>query len=212
VSADEPAMFAPPCTKTRTGRLEVGAASLGVQTLIVKQSSLPVTAPDDVCCTHALPNAFAARSPLQHAAGCGGFHRKSPTGGAAYGMPRNAVDPPLVAPTTAPDSTTTLFGLGVESTVQPAVSIGASFVVSAPASFDGAPPLDEEPHAPQSAKTRGRAARYRTKQPSPLAGAASTEGLGEEGRASDPAEIPNRDFPESREGKSHVNDEKVSSC
>ena len=38
---------------------------------------------------HRLPNAVAFRTPVHFATGWGGFQRKSPTGGAAYGTPRN---------------------------------------------------------------------------------------------------------------------------
>src|SRR5882724_3273369 len=48
------------------------------------------------------PNSVAWRTPDHLAAGCGGFQRRSPTGGAAYGMPRNALTLPSVLPSTAP--------------------------------------------------------------------------------------------------------------
>ena len=38
-------------------------------------------------CQQAEPNSLASRTPFQSTAGAGGFHRSSPTGGAAYGMP-----------------------------------------------------------------------------------------------------------------------------
>ena len=44
-------------------------------------------------CTHTFPNASALRTPCQCAAGCGCFQRKSPTGGAANGMPLKARTP-----------------------------------------------------------------------------------------------------------------------
>jgi hypothetical protein len=47
-------------------------------------------------------NWVAARTPDQRAAGCGGCQRSAPTGGAAYGMPRNSSTPPFARPRTAP--------------------------------------------------------------------------------------------------------------
>src|SRR5882757_11401059 len=47
-------------------------------------------------------NWVASRTPGQLAAGCGGRHRSAPTGGAAYGMPRNSSAAPLARPRTAP--------------------------------------------------------------------------------------------------------------
>src|SRR5579863_3429934 len=39
------------------------------------------------------PNPVAWRTPVQFLTGCGGCHRKSPTGGAANGMPLNSRTP-----------------------------------------------------------------------------------------------------------------------
>src|SRR5580704_1412461 len=41
-------------------------------------------------CAQCAPNLAASRSPFHVAGGCGAFQRRSPTGGAAYGSPRNA--------------------------------------------------------------------------------------------------------------------------
>src|SRR5437773_8300941 len=40
--------------------------------------------------------------PLHAATGCGGFHRRVPTGGAAYGMPLKLRTPSAAAPETRP--------------------------------------------------------------------------------------------------------------
>src|ERR1700729_527158 len=56
----------------------------------------------DAGCGQCGPNAVASRTPAQLAAGCGGCHRSAPTGGAAYGMPRNSSTAPLATPRTAP--------------------------------------------------------------------------------------------------------------
>src|ERR1700751_5998140 len=53
------------------------------------------------------PNSFALRKPLHFPAGAGGFHRNSPIGGAANGIPRNARTPPPVFPSTTPLSIVT---------------------------------------------------------------------------------------------------------
>src|SRR5437899_2488074 len=48
-------------------------------------------------CTQALANVSALRMPAHFAAGCGGRHRSSPTGGAAYGIPLNTRTPGAAA-------------------------------------------------------------------------------------------------------------------
>src|SRR5262249_33649896 len=52
----------------------------------------------------------ALRTPLHEAAGCGGFHRRSPTGGAAYGMPLKTITPSFDVPATRPFSVRTASG------------------------------------------------------------------------------------------------------
>ena len=49
-------------------------------------------------CMHRAPNCSAFRTPSQCAAGCGGFQRSSPTGGAAYGIPLKTRTSAVVAP------------------------------------------------------------------------------------------------------------------
>src|SRR5580692_1974303 len=56
----------------------------------------------DADCGQCGPNAVASRTPGQRAAGCGGCHRSAPTGGAAYGRPRNSSAAPLAVPRTKP--------------------------------------------------------------------------------------------------------------
>ena len=53
------------------------------------------------------PNSVALRTSVHFAAGAGGFQRKSPTGGAAYGMPRNTLTGPSLFPSTTPDAVLT---------------------------------------------------------------------------------------------------------
>lgn len=48
------------------------------------------------------PNEVAGRTPSQGAAGAGGANRRSPTGGAAYGMPLKTSTPSRSVPSTAP--------------------------------------------------------------------------------------------------------------
>src|SRR5262245_22050715 len=63
----------------------------GVQMFNVRQSSLGgcenVMSPKIDPCIHWRPNSVASRTPSHEAAGCGSFQRRSPTGGAAYGIP-----------------------------------------------------------------------------------------------------------------------------
>ena len=55
-------------------------------------------------CRQRAPNSVAFRTPSHAVAGCGGFQRRSPTGGAAYGMPLNTrtFEPATVVPSTSP--------------------------------------------------------------------------------------------------------------
>jgi hypothetical protein len=85
-----------------TGADDTGAGS-GVQTFSFRQFSLPMTVvlPAGLTCGQATPAvAFSVFS--QGAAGCGGFHRRFPSGGAANGMPRKLHDTPLSIPWTIP--------------------------------------------------------------------------------------------------------------
>jgi hypothetical protein len=58
-------------------------------------------------CSHAVPNFVASRGALHDAAGPGGAHLASPTGGAAYGMPRKERVSLSTVPTTTPLSVVT---------------------------------------------------------------------------------------------------------
>jgi hypothetical protein len=49
--------------------------------------------PNVFVCTHDGPKAPASRVPAHLAGRAGGFQRRSPTGGAANGMPRKALMP-----------------------------------------------------------------------------------------------------------------------
>src|SRR5580765_4896123 len=85
-----------------TGTGDAGAGS-GVQTFTLRQFSLPTTVvlPAGLTCGHITP-AVAFSVDAQGAAGCGGFHRRLPSGGAANGMPRELHDTPLSMPCTIP--------------------------------------------------------------------------------------------------------------
>src|ERR1022692_3837883 len=63
------------------------------------------------------PNFTALRTPFQAGTGWGAFQRNGPTGGAAKGMPLNAVTPLLAAPFTRPVSTFTVSGTAAGSSV-----------------------------------------------------------------------------------------------
>src|SRR5277367_1626680 len=56
-------------------------------------------------CMQRAPNSVALRAPCHFAGRAGGFHRRSPTGGAAYGIPRNALIVPSDLPSSLPVST-----------------------------------------------------------------------------------------------------------
>src|SRR5580693_854034 len=76
---------------------------LGVKTFRNRQFSEVLASPKGPAnCGQCGANWVAARMPDQPAAGCGGCHRNAPTGGAAYGMPRNSWTAPLARPRTAP--------------------------------------------------------------------------------------------------------------
>src|SRR5215468_4743200 len=81
----------------------------GAQTLMNRQSSLPVFGPDfpTAGCVQMLPKAVAASVALHGAGGCGGVQRRLPTGGAAYGMPSHSLTPLNTMPHTAPDDVRT---------------------------------------------------------------------------------------------------------
>src|SRR5215468_885592 len=81
----------------------------GAQTLMNRQSSLPWFGPDfPICgCVQTAPNAVALSVVVQDSAGCGGAQRRSPTGGAAYGMPSHSLTPLNTMPHTAPDDVRT---------------------------------------------------------------------------------------------------------
>jgi hypothetical protein len=56
------------------------------------------------------PNSAACRTPVHFAAGWGGRHRSSPTGGAAKGMPLKDATPSATTPCSSPLSTRTTGG------------------------------------------------------------------------------------------------------
>src|SRR5215470_314727 len=76
----------------------------GAQTLMNRQSSLPWFGPDfPICgCVQTAPKAVAFSVVVQDSAGCGGAQRRSPTGGAAYGMPSHSFTPLMTIPQTGP--------------------------------------------------------------------------------------------------------------
>src|ERR1700722_2445366 len=86
-----------------TGLCEPPRCRLGVKTFRNRQFSDVLAWPKgDAGCGQWGANWVASRTPGQLAAGWGGCHRSAPTGGAAYGMPRNSSAAPLARPRTAP--------------------------------------------------------------------------------------------------------------
>src|SRR6516164_5891202 len=102
-SSLSPVTSAPPWIHTMTGKCEPACWWLGVKTFRNRQSSDVLAWPKgDADCGQCGANCVASRTPDQLAAGCGGCHRSAPTGGAAYGIPRNSLTAPLARPRTAP--------------------------------------------------------------------------------------------------------------
>jgi len=100
--------------KTSTARGE-GDAFFGVHTLSVRQSSDWPAAYGSISgygcpCGQLRPSRSALSTPLQGAAGCGGFQRSAPTGGAAYGTPVKSSTPAVSTPSSAPVSIVTRGG------------------------------------------------------------------------------------------------------
>src|SRR6188768_2220341 len=83
------------------------AAFAGVHTFRYRQSSLTGAVLPCVlgACMQALAKASAFLTPAQGLAGAGAFQRRSPTGGAANGMPLKTEMPASVTPLTAPPVT-----------------------------------------------------------------------------------------------------------
>src|SRR5579859_1580925 len=85
----------PPWIQNITGRLLLLSALAGAYTFKNKQSSLgpsswKIISSKTLFCAQCGAYLVASRSPFHFAAGCGAFHRNSPTGGAAYGKPSQA--------------------------------------------------------------------------------------------------------------------------
>src|SRR6187455_806595 len=102
----EPPVKPPPWTQTITGTLAFGALA-GVHTFRYRQSSL--TGEELPCefagCMHAFAKASAFLTPDQGWTGAGAFQRKSPTGGAANGIPLKIEMPSCATPLIAPPVT-----------------------------------------------------------------------------------------------------------
>src|SRR6266571_5395350 len=103
----------PPWIHTMTGSGRRGSV-LGVYTLTTRQSSavlvLVTPVPTLPVCAHTLPKVVVSLMPVHGAAGRGGRQRSAPTGGAAYGMPRNSRASAVKKPCTAPLSVRTTRG------------------------------------------------------------------------------------------------------
>src|SRR5579872_2561078 len=130
-SALEPKTKPPPKIQNITGSLAPGVAEAGRQMLRNRQFSDGASSADAAGdrralgagvvaerdgggtkrpCMQSAPNSVAGRIPLHRTAGWGGRHRKSPTGGAAKGMPWYDATPPSTNPCNSPVSTRTTEG------------------------------------------------------------------------------------------------------
>ncbi len=85
--------------------------------------------PKTACCMQRGPNCAAGRTPVHDLTAVGGFHRRSPTGGAANGTPRNARTPVVsfVTPSTTP------FAVVARGAAPPFPPAAAAPLASAPA-------------------------------------------------------------------------------
>src|SRR5215472_840073 len=129
-----------------TGKCEPACWWRGVKTFRKRQSSDVLPCPNgDGDCGQCGANRVASRTPCQLAAGCGGCHRSAPTGGAAYGMPRNSSTAPLATPRTGP--------LAVPLT-GPALALALALALAAGAAATRAPRV-----------TPATASRVRARQP-----------------------------------------------
>src|SRR5215467_2231817 len=107
---DAPCTIAPPWIQTITGS---GFAEdlAGRQTLRVRQSSDFGTLS---VCMQAGPKRLASFTPAHASTGCGTRQRRSPTGGAAYGIPFQLITLPAATPPTDPPSTMAMSGSTVD--------------------------------------------------------------------------------------------------
>src|SRR5262249_34714105 len=96
-----PCAIAPPWIQTMTGS-GFAAILAGRQTLRVRQSSDFGTLS---VCMQAGPKRLASFTPAQASTGLGTRQRRSPTGGAAYGIPFQLITAPAATPPTDPPST-----------------------------------------------------------------------------------------------------------
>src|ERR1044071_755208 len=112
-------MLPPPCSHTMTGAF-LGAGD-GVHTLRYRQSSSLLARFCSVAlaiCAQRLPNLVASIGAAHLSGGTGAFQRRLPTGGFAYGMPRNCravTVVPTMLPWTGPSATVTVGGWGFSS-------------------------------------------------------------------------------------------------
>src|ERR1700726_1283939 len=67
----------------------------------------PANTPSSVTCAQVFANLVASSGWCQGVTGCGGIQRSAPTGGAAYGMPKNSYTPSCTNPRTGPSAVRT---------------------------------------------------------------------------------------------------------
>src|SRR3954454_19967898 len=93
----------PPWMNTYTGIRDPRPLPVGRCTLTNRQFSAFDRGPLVLAsAAHVAPYCVADLIPLHHGAGWGARHRRLPTGGAAYGMPRKLSTPSACEPRTAP--------------------------------------------------------------------------------------------------------------
>jgi len=138
--------------KKSTGSGAAGAVA-GAYTLSVRQSSEPTGMLLSSSCGQIARNCVASRSSLQHACSTGARNRSAPTGGAAYGTPKNTRTSPSIVPRMRPLSVGMTAGSVDGATLHAGALVSAA--ASAPASVE--PSITAlsgvtggEPHAAQS--------------------------------------------------------------
>src|SRR5215831_16792462 len=104
----EPAAKPPPWIQTMTGRRRPGSPGAGVKTLTFSVSSPGTHGSGNLGSRPSsrrwgvAPGWVASRTPLHGCGGCGAANRRTPTGAAAYGIPRKTAPPLFQVPRTSP--------------------------------------------------------------------------------------------------------------
>src|SRR6266851_251384 len=160
-----PPVNAPPWIHAMTGRPPRPTAA-GVYTFRYRQSSDVLVVISPVATlpiwAHGFPGQVAFLMPVHGAAGRGGRHRRTPTGGAAYGRPKNSRALPAYSPRAAPLSVCTTSGAGPpEACAAAARTAVTERAVAAPVLALGPAAISPNASASGSCQRIGRTTRRR---------------------------------------------------